>query len=189
MSPAAAVPADQLARRAELHDLAAWRCGPRRTVRIWLRSRIGKGLEGRDNPAVGWNARTAEKNEDGYGRYLSWLNREGLLIEDEAVTKRITAARVAKYVDSLKSHLSSVSIGMTVGALTSAARAFRPDADWSWLARRSTRLKLKAKPSREKRHAIQHTLDLYRFGMARDGHRRSGQGQDCPRGAALPIGA
>jgi hypothetical protein len=87
-----------------------------------------------------------------------------MLIEDEAVTKRITATRVAKFVDSLTSHLSSVSIGMTVGALTSAARAFRPDFNWSWLARRSTRLKLKAKPSREKRHAIQHTLDLYRFG-------------------------
>ena len=83
MSPAAAVPADQLARRAELliWPVALW---PEEDRRIWLRSRVGKGLEGRDNPAVGWNERTAEKNEDGYGRYLSWLNREGLLIEDEA---------------------------------------------------------------------------------------------------------
>jgi integrase len=163
MSPAAAIPADQLARRAELMvwPVALW---PAEDRRIWLRSRLGKGREDRDNPAAGWNERTAEKNEDGYGRYLSWLNREGSLIENEAVTKRITAVRVAKYVDSLTSHLSSVSIGMAVGALTSAARAFRPDFNWSWLARRSTRLKLKAKPSREKRHAIQHTLDLYRFG-------------------------
>jgi hypothetical protein len=105
VSPAAAAPADQLARRAELMiwPVALW---PEKDRRIWLRSRLGKGLEGRDNPAAGWNARTAKKNEDGYGRYLAWLNREGLLIEQEAITKRITAARVAKFVDSLKSHLS-----------------------------------------------------------------------------------
>ena len=159
MSPAAAISPDQLARRAKLMiwPVALW---PAEDRRIWLRSRLGKGLEGRDNPAAGWHARTADKNEDGYGRYLSWLNREGILVEDEAVTKRITAARVAKYVDSLTSHLSSVSIGMTVGALTSAARAFRPDFNWSWLARRSTRLKLKAKPSREKKVSVAGTTLL-----------------------------
>jgi hypothetical protein len=58
--------------------VALW---PAEDRRIWLRSRLGKGREDRDNPAAGWNERTAEKNEDGYGRYLSWLNREGSLIE------------------------------------------------------------------------------------------------------------
>lgn len=48
--------------------------------------------------------------------------------------------------------------------MTSAARALRPEVSWAWLSWRATRLKIKAKPSRDKRHAIQHTLDLYRFG-------------------------
>jgi hypothetical protein len=62
MSPAAAIPADQLARRAELMvwPVALW---PAEDRRIWLRSRLGKGREDRDNPAAGWNERTAEKNE------------------------------------------------------------------------------------------------------------------------------
>ena len=61
MSPAAAVPADQRARRAELliWPIALW---PEEDRRIWLRSRVGKRVEGRDNPAAGWNERTAEKN-------------------------------------------------------------------------------------------------------------------------------
>ena len=125
---------------------------------------MGKGAAGRDNPAMTWSERTAKKNAGGYGQYLAWLNREGLLIEDEAVTERVTPVRVASYTASLRSRLSSVSVGTAVAALCSAARALGPDADWSWLSRRSTRLKLRAKPSREKRHAIQHTLDLYRFG-------------------------
>jgi integrase/recombinase XerD len=70
-----------------------------------------------------------------------------------------------------------VSVGTTIGALCSAARALRPDADWSWLSRRSTRLKLKAKPSREKRHAMQHTLDLYRFGKWQMDNADRGKGR------------
>ena len=163
MSPTVAVPPEQLARRAELMiwPVALW---PAEDRLDWTRTRLGKGLDGRDNIAVGWSEPTTKKNEDGYGRYLAWLNRQGLLIEDEAVTERITLHRLPSYIAELKSHLSSVSVGTTIGALCSAARALRPDADWSWLSRRSTRLKLKAKPSREKRHAMQHTLDLYRFG-------------------------
>ena len=58
-----------------------------------------------------------------------------------------------------------MSVGTTIGALTSAIRALAPTTDWAWLSRRATRLKLRAKPSRDKRHAMQHTIDLYRFGM------------------------
>jgi hypothetical protein len=143
----------------------------------WTRTRLGKGLDGRDNVAVGWSEPTTKKNADGYGRYLAWLNRHGLLIEDEPVTERITPHRLPNYIGELKSHLSSVSVGTTIGALCSATRALRPDADWSWLSRRSTRLKLKAKPSREKRHAMQHTLDLYRFGKWQMDNADRGKGR------------
>lgn len=165
MSPTIAVVTDPLARRTALliWPVTLW---PAEDRRIWVRSRLGKGPEGHDNPAAGWCGRTAKKNEDGYGRYLSWLDHEGLLIEADAVSDRITPERVAAYVLNLKTHLSSVGVAVMVGGLTSATRALAPDTDWSWLSRRATRLKLRAKPSREKRHAIQHTLDLYRFGQS-----------------------
>jgi integrase/recombinase XerD len=163
MSSAVTVPAEQLSRRAALliWPAALW---PANDQIIWDRAHLGKGPEGRDNPAVRWGKRTTRKNEDAYGRYLAWLHREGLLIEDEAVIDRITAERIARYIASLKIHMSPVSVGMVVAALIAAAKALRPGADWSWLSRRSARLRFKAKPSREKRHAVQHTLDLYRFG-------------------------
>jgi integrase/recombinase XerD len=163
MSHTIVVPVEQVAQRPErlIWLVAQW---PAEDRRNWIRNRLGKGLEGRDNPAVAWSARTTKNNENGYGRYLAWLDRADLLIEDEEITERVSPERVASYTASLKSRFSSVSVGATVAALCSAARALCPDADWSWLSRRSTRLKLKAKPSRDKRHAIQHTLDLYGFG-------------------------
>jgi hypothetical protein len=53
---------------------------------------------------------------------------------------------------------------MMVGSLCSAVQALSPNTDWCWLRRRASRLKLRARPSRDKRQAIQHTVDLYRFG-------------------------
>ena len=131
---------------------------------IWTRARLGSGLEGRDNPATLWSQRTLKNNENGYGRYLSWLSREGLLVEDEGIAARITSGRVAKYVEHLKASLSPVSVVMAVAQMIAAARALAPDVDWSWLKRRCARLKRYAKPSREKRHVVQHTFDLYRYG-------------------------
>ena len=131
---------------------------------LWVQACSGDGPDGLENPAAGWRDRTLKKNEDGYGRYLSWLHRQGLLIEKETISERLTPDRLALFVASLKAHLSPVSVGMTIGALNAAAKAFGPAVDWSWLSRRYSRLKARAKPSRDKRHAIQHTLDLYNYG-------------------------
>jgi integrase/recombinase XerD len=132
---------------------------------VWVSARLGASPHGRDSPSLSWSERTLKKNEDGYGRYLSWLHREGLLNEDDPIGDRITPKRLAAYVACLKAIVAPVSVATTVGALTSAAKTLSPDSDWSWLSRRSTRLKLRAKPSRDKRRAMQHTLTLYRFGL------------------------
>jgi integrase/recombinase XerD len=130
----------------------------------WTHGRLGKGPDGLDNPATLWRPRTLENHEDAYGRYLAWLYREGLFVEDEPVTGRVTPDRVAAYVAHLKSHVSPVSVATYVGGLASAVKSIAPETEWSWLSRRYTRLKLRARPSREKRHAVRHTLDLHRFG-------------------------
>ena len=140
----------------------AWWPAPDRET--WLAARQGKGPEGLDNPAVYWGERTLKKNTDGYGRYVSWLARNGVLSDAEPLAARITPQRVADYVAALKATLAPVSVAMTIGALSSSAKALAPTRDWSWLSLRYSRLKMKAKPSREKRHAVQHSFDLYRFG-------------------------
>jgi integrase/recombinase XerD len=137
---------------------------PERDRSDWIAAGAGTGDAGGDNPAARWSDRTIKKCHDGYGRYLSWLHRTDLLVEDEIVTERVTGDRVPDYVAFLKLSLSSASVGMMVGSLCSAAQALSPNTDWSWLRRRASRLKLRATPSRDKRNAIQHTVDLYRLG-------------------------
>jgi hypothetical protein len=88
---------------------------------LWTQACNGDGPDGLENPAVGWCDRTLKKNEHGYGRYLSWLDRQGLLNEDETISERLTPDRIASFVVGLKAHLSPVSIGMTVGAVNAAA--------------------------------------------------------------------
>ena len=130
----------------------------------WVRSRLGKGPEGPDSPAIGWRGRTLKNNEIGYGGYLAWLARKGLFVEEQGTAERLTPDRIGAYVAELKARLSSTSVAMYIGSLASAASVLSPETDWSWLRHRATRLKLKAKPSREKRQVVQHTLDLYRYG-------------------------
>ncbi|MBV8525672.1 MAG: hypothetical protein JOY71_26745 [Acetobacteraceae bacterium] len=77
---------------------------PDRTT--WVNARLGVGPGGRENPSLTWSERTLKKNKDGYGRYLSWLHREGLLNEDEMIADRITPDRVAAYIAYLKLHFS-----------------------------------------------------------------------------------
>ena len=132
-------------------SLSLWPAPDRTT---WVNARDGTAPGGRENPSLSWSERTRKKNKDGYGRYLSWLHREGLLNDGERTADRITPERVAAYVAHLKLQVSPVSVATSVGAFTSAARALSPDTDWSWLSLRSARLKLKAKPSREKRYAM-----------------------------------
>ena len=69
---------------------------------LWRIAQAGHGPDGPDNPAAGWRPRTLEKNEDGYGRYLSWLDREGLLLDGETSAGRITPERVKAYIAQFK---------------------------------------------------------------------------------------
>jgi integrase len=162
MTPAKTLAAQEALRASMLiWPPALWPSADRLT---WDRARLGTGPGGLDNPATLWRDRTLQNNENGYGRYLSWLSRQGLLSVSEAPSDRITPSRLKAYIPDLKPNISSVSVTMAVAQLLSAAKAFSPDANWSWLNRRVARLKFQAKPSREKRYAIQNTLDLYNYG-------------------------
>lgn len=64
----------------------------------------------------------------------------------------------------LKASVAPVSVAIMLGALVAVARSLAPQRDWTWLSLRHTRLKLRAKPSRDKRAALRHTQELYPFG-------------------------
>ena len=66
---------------------------PERDRETWLAARRGTGPEGLDNPAMHWSERTVKKNQDGYGRYVSWLARSGVLSDAEPLAARIPPQR------------------------------------------------------------------------------------------------
>jgi integrase/recombinase XerD len=146
---------------------------------LWLQCCDGQGPFGMDNRAFRWGTRRCKIVEDAYGRFLGWRK---LLGDHEPVTDpaaRITLDAVAAFIKHMDgSGLSSVSIGMQIGALCSIAQAFAPDADWSWLKRKYFRQKHRAIPSREKRTRVVPSAALYALGVdlmetATDGARHA----------------
>jgi integrase/recombinase XerD len=133
---------------------------------LWLQCCDGQGPCGIDNRAVRWGTRRCKIIEDAYGRFLSWRQQVGdlELVTDPA--SRITPETILAFMKHMAERgLSSTSIGMQVGALSSIAQAFAPDADWNWLKRKYFRQKHRATPSREKRTRVVPSATLYALGI------------------------
>lgn len=133
---------------------------------LWLRCRDGHGPYGTDNKSARWGTRRRKIVEDGYGRFLGWRK----LVDDLSVVvdpiSRITPGTVSAFMAHMaESGLSSVSIGMQVGAISSIVQAFAPDTDWSWLRRKYWRQKHRATPSRDKRTRVVPSAALYTLGV------------------------
>ena len=134
---------------------------------LWLQCCKGQGPYGPENRAVRWSTRRCKIVEDAYGRFLSWRKQIGGLERVTGPASRITPDVVAAFMKHMSEHgLSSVSIGMQLGALSSIAQAFAPDADWNWLKRKYFRQKHRAKPSRDKRTRVVPAPALYALGVS-----------------------
>jgi integrase/recombinase XerD len=144
---------------------------------LWLQCCDGRGPYGTDNRAVLWGARRCRIIEDAYGRFLAWRKLLGDHVPVADPATRIKPDAIAAFVKYMhESGLSSVSIGMQIGALSSIAQAFAPDYDWRWLKRKYFRQKYRATPSKEKRTRVVPSIALYAFGVdlmetATDGRR------------------
>jgi len=143
--------------------LADW---PVTDRKLWEATLAGHGENDDDNPATNWRPRTIKKVADGYGRYLSFLARHGELLPGKCGATRITPERAKAYVADMKAAVSPVSAGVYVGSLLAAAMAFSPSTDWGWLSLRYSRLKHRAKPSRNKQPAIRSVSELYDLGIS-----------------------
>jgi len=133
---------------------------------LWFDAWNGAGPEGKDNVAVTWSARRRKIVEDAYGRFLAWLHAANPAHFALAPALRPAPDVVAAFVAAMRARgLASVSIAMTVGALSRMMQALFPSDDWSWLKRRYWRLKSRAKPSRNKRTRVVPSADLYTFGI------------------------
>lgn len=119
----------------------------------------GNVLDGR-GPAAHWRPATRDSNIGHYGRWLSFLNRQGLLQADALPAARVTKDRVEDYVDELRARVASCTVTTVLVGLKVTIKAMAPDHPWRWLADVCNRLNRAAQPSKDKRSKMRSTTEI-----------------------------
>jgi hypothetical protein len=116
--------------------------------------------------AAHWAPKTKAKVVRAYGRWLTWLELNGLLDPGSGLGERATPANVARYVADLQvlGNGSYTVLGY-VRELHNALRAMAPKDDWGWLRRVSRGLRRIVKPVRDKRARIVPSDQLFSYGI------------------------
>jgi integrase/recombinase XerD len=115
--------------------------------------------------ASSWAPATRWMTENGYGRWLGWLDQHGLFDPSLPPETRITEERVAAYRRDLSTTTAPFSVQTRIRQLGSALRAMAPQGEWAWILRAADRLRTVAVPVRDKRSRLQSPDRLAELGM------------------------
>jgi integrase/recombinase XerD len=102
----------------------------------------------------------------GYGRWLAWLERHGLLEPSGAPADRITTARVRAYLADLELHNASQTLLNRLQELRAVAVVMDPRQDWSWIHRMAAPIRARHRSARPKRQRLVAAGDLFDLGAA-----------------------
>jgi integrase/recombinase XerD len=121
----------------------------------WERAR-GPGCEFElPGPAALWAAETCRARLQAYGRYLNFLQRNGLLFAAEGPSNRLLPDRIRAYIAEAKQWVSPHTVDQILVELYRFACAITPDADWDWIRRHPSR------PSRAEIRASKPKKDVF----------------------------
>jgi integrase len=101
----------------------------------------------------------------GYGRWLTWLGRQGLLDSRAKPDERITPCRVRDYVTALEAVNATLTVMSRLQQLRAAALVMGPHKDWSWINRMASRIRARHRPARPKRPRLIATRELFDLGL------------------------
>ena len=101
--------------------------------------------------AAGWSPATRTVTENGYGRWLAWLDAEGALSAGQTPASRVTRDRLRAYAAALAAVNAPLTVTSRIRQLGNALRAMVPDQDWRWILRGADRMRAAAEPARDKR--------------------------------------
>jgi hypothetical protein len=101
----------------------------------------------------------------GYGRWLTFLDRQGLLDEMVAAADRITSARVKAYVADLEKHNVTLTLMNRLQELHAVAVVMDPDRDWSWIYRIHSQIRFRHRPARSKHMLVVSAEELFELGI------------------------
>jgi len=102
----------------------------------------------------------------GYGRWLTWLDRQGLLDPTSVPADRVTPVRVKTYIADLEKHASTQTLLNRLQELRAVAGVMGPDRDWRWLNRMYDRIRFRHRPARPKRSRLVPAGELFALGIA-----------------------
>ena len=101
----------------------------------------------------------------GYGRWLAWLDANGLLDGRVGPGDRITRDRVRTYVTDLERENATGTVIARLIELKIMAGIMEPGRDWSWIYRRASAIRARHKPARPKRHCLVDITRLLDLGI------------------------
>lgn len=116
--------------------------------------------------AAHWRPETRRTVISAYGRYLTFLERSGLLDRSAGPESRLTPDRLRAYLAELAETIAPVTIFSRITGLAEALRVILPGTTYPYLNLARRRLKVRARPTRNKRARIVSTHKLVGLGLA-----------------------
>src|SRR5260370_5520112 len=101
--------------------------------------------------AARWAASTRTITINGYGRWLTWIQRYGFLDPSIPLGARATEERLIAYMASLQAEVGDFTVQARIHQLGDALRAMARVGDWGWVLRAAARLRSDAIPVKDMR--------------------------------------
>jgi integrase/recombinase XerD len=142
--------------------LALW---PESDRQAWLTALEPVGFFDLGGVANGWKPTTQRKVCVAYGRWLNWLDRNGLMDPSAGPFSRASPANVANYVRHLQTANAPYTVLGRVRDLHHALKVMEIESDWSWLQRVAKRLRRNVTTIKNKPALMIPSADLFSFGL------------------------
>jgi hypothetical protein len=144
--------------------LADWPAPDREAWKAAVRPCVG--LLDEAGLAAHWRPATQKSVRDAYGRWLTFLDRNGWLDPTASPAERLTPDRLRAFVTELQETVAPLTVRNRIRDLTEALRVMAPEANLSldYLRRARSRLKARSRAKHKKRLQIRPIQDLLRLG-------------------------
>jgi integrase/recombinase XerD len=113
---------------------------------------------------AGW-AKSTRRQMVGYGRWLDWLDEQGLLDPLAPPAARATRDLVRSYATELRATQSPFSAQGRIQEVGDALRVMTPGMSFRWISRAAGRMRSRARPVKDKRGRLQRPDQLADLGL------------------------
>ncbi|MEQ9190987.1 MAG: hypothetical protein RLQ25_10875 [Alphaproteobacteria bacterium] len=125
----------------------------------------GSGVLDGGGLAAHWKPNSRRAVINGYGRYLTFLDRQGWLDQEAGPDQRLCDGWLRLYIDELQKTVAPITAAGRIRNLVEALRVMVPGKDYPSLRRARQRLKSRARPIRNKKARMVPAEDLFVLGL------------------------